>query len=1131
MKKTISIFLLFIPFLAFSQLKINEIMTNNVSAIMDDTYNYSMWVELYNPSTTTTYNQSACYFTDNLSEPRKWNPSYKLIGPKSYSLMWFEQPDKAGHANFRLKPEGGILYLLNASAQILDSVAYPAQYRNISYGRKTDGDNEWVFFEQFSAGLPNDNKTYATEQCADPVYKLPAGFYTGTKNVSFENPAPGDTIYYSRNGDEPTRKSSKYTPGYVITISNTGIFRARTFSAGKLPSNIVTATYFMNERNFKLPVVSIVTEQKNLTDNTIGIYVEGTNGITGNGMNTPANWNQDWWRPANFELYDTTLTSRLNQELDIQIAGGWTRMNKQKSLKINPRNKFGDNMLRYDIFAATKPNMKYRSIMLRNSGNDFDHSMMRDGFMQSIVMKRMSLDYVAYEPAVCFMNGIYYGIQNLRERTDDDYIYSNYGYEEDEIVLVESAEMDSDPEFKKLTNYVTNNDISSKAVYDNVCTMMDMDNFMDYFMTEIYLRNTDWPHNNIKAWKKKDGGKWRWILYDTDFGYNLWSNDHTHNTLTWALGEQSGSNPANALWSTILLRRLVLNDTFRKSFIDRFCIHMSSTFEATRANAILDSLAAKIETEIVYHKNKWGSARTLANDVNTMKGFSANRPNSMMNFIGSRFLSNPGTAEIQIGSNNPKATYTFNSETIRDAQIKLKYFKNQTYSIKANEVAGYKFKHWLLSAGTGTATLIANNESWKYWDGNATPNVSWFGKTYADTNWKSGNAPLGYGNLGHSTTIGYGTDANNKYITAYFRKTVNISGLASKDNFVISTYVDDGAVVYVNGTEVGRVNMPAGTIAFNTVSTTYNNGVTGTFNVPKNLLTEGENIIAVEVHQTNATSSDLIFNLQMTCSTALNEQTITSAVYSGTLNSSFTLQAVYEQTVFEDPDKDLKVYINEVVATNNVIQDENGETDDYIEIYNGSDREVNIGGWYISDTPYNPVFIQIPANQPALTTIPAKGYLVLWADDQPEQGALHLNFKLSKDGEKLVLSRYNYQNDLVLVDSVSVPALTQNLSYSRVPDGSSVWTIKSMTCNYSNSFGADVPSWTEPEIKVYPGMVSDMIVVENALGENIEIYDLSGHKVFSKRSESTREIIPAGQLQKGIYILKAGSYKTKIVKM
>ena len=192
---------------------------------------------------------------------------------------------------------------------------------------------------------------------------------------------------------------------------------------------------------------------------------------------------------------------------------------------------------------------------------------------------------------------------------------------------------------------------------------------------------------------------------------------------------------------------------------------------------------------------------------------------------------------------------------------------------------------------------------------------------------------------------------------------------------------------------------------------------------------------------------------------------------------------------------------------------------------------MNIGGWYITDTPYNPTFIQLPANQPILTTIPAKGYLVLWADDQPEQGALHLNFKLSKDGEKLVLSRYNYLNNLVVVDSVSVPALTQNLSFSRVPDGSSIWTIKSMTCNYSNSFGADVPSTIENEIRVYPSLVSDMIVVENAMGENIEIYDLSGHKVFSSRSENNRETISAGHLQKGIYILTTGSYKTKIVKM
>jgi hypothetical protein len=81
-------------------------------------------------------------------------------------------------------------------------------------------------------------------------------------------------------------------------------------------------------------VVSIVTEQANLTDNTMGIYTTGTNGLVGNGSNTPVNWNQDWDRPANFELFDKTKTSRLNQELDISITGGWSRGNNQKSLKI-----------------------------------------------------------------------------------------------------------------------------------------------------------------------------------------------------------------------------------------------------------------------------------------------------------------------------------------------------------------------------------------------------------------------------------------------------------------------------------------------------------------------------------------------------------------------------------------------------------------------------------------------------------------------------------------------------------------------------------------------------------------------------------------------------------------------------
>jgi len=1129
MKKHLLIVFFLLPNFLFAQLIINELMTNNVSAVMDESYNYSMWVELYNPSSTTAYNQTNYYFTDDLTQSKKWRPVSKLIDARGYSILWFERSERYSHANFKLEPAGGTLYLLNASGQVIDIVIYPEQFRNISYGRKTDGSNEWVFFSEHSAGKTNNGKKWTTERCSKPEFNNPGGFYNTAINISLASPMTGDTIYYTLNGAEPTRSHTRYTPGSFIPISKTSIVRARCFSGAKLMSDIASCSYFINERNFKLPVVSVITEQKNLTDNTIGIYVVGTNGITGNGMNTPVNWNQDWDRAANIELYDTTNAVRINQEVDIRIAGGWTRMNGQKSLILNPTKKFGNNKFDYDIFGATKPDMKYKSIMIRNSGNDFDHSMMRDGFMQSLVMKRMNLDYIAYEPAVCFMNGIYYGIQNLRERSDKDFVYSNYGYDEDEIMLLESWEMNSDVEFKKLTNYVTYNDITEKVVYDNVCEMMDIENFMDYFLTEIYLRNTDWPHNNTKTWKRKEGGKWRWILYDTDFGYNLWENDYTHNTLTWALGEQSGTFPVDAPWSTILLRRLVLNETFKKRFIDKFTIQMSSTFEVNRANAILDSLAAKISTEIVYHKNKWGSGRDFNTDINIMKGFSANRPNSMMNFIGARFLNNPGTAEIQISSNNPKATYKFNAEIIQDAQINLKHFRNQTYALEANTVPGFTFKQWEIPSNSTLQTLIVNGSSWKYSDGSAMPASNWFSKTYNDLNWKSGNAPLGYGGLGHTTTIGYGSDANNKFPTAYFRKTVNIANLASKDNFIISTFVDDGAAVYINGTELGRVNMPAEALTFNTYSTSYNNGITGTFAVPKNLLAEGDNVIAVEVHQTNANSSDLFFNLQFTCSIQGQSQVFLSPVYASTLTGSFGIKAIYEKNSGEDPDKDLDVVINEVVAANTLITDEYGQYDDYLEIYNNGTREVNIAGWYLSDTPANPTLHQIPSTNSQLTVVPAKGRLVIRADGEPTQGVLHTNFKLSKDGETVTLSRLNYLAELTEVDAVTFPYMEQNMSYSRIPDGSDIWRIVPPTCNLTNG---DWSSTEEIRIlaRIYPTLVDNYLTIENAQNKQIRIIDITGKVLMQQTCNEETKILELSHLQPGVYILTAGNEKFRFIK-
>lgn len=1133
MKRHILLLLLSLIFsFSHAQLKINEIMTNNVSAVMDQYYNYSMWVELYNP-TNGLVNQSLYFFTDDLNEPRKWQPPAMYIAAKGYNLLWFERPDYSGHSKFRLNPNGGRLFLLNQAGAIIDVVTYPKQHRNVSYGRKTDGSDEWVFFEGYSPRASNNGNKWAMTACEKPRLTQAGGLYPSSITVKFETPPSGDTIYYNLSSEEPNRKSIRYIPGVSLPITSTRVIRAISYGANRLPSEITTASYFINQRDFNLPLVSIVSSQANLTDNTIGIYTRGTNGIVGNGETTPANWNQDWDRPANFELIDTTNVVRVNQELDIQIAGGWTRSNPQKSLHIKPKQKYnGNNKIDYNVFAAHKPNNSYKDISLRNSGNDFYYSMMRDGFMQSLIIGRMDMDYLAYEPAVCFMNGIYYGIQNLRERSNADWVYANYGYDEEEIIILDQLQIASSPYYKPLIDLVTNNDITQDAIYQQAAQMMDVDNFINYMIAQIYYGNYDWPHNNIKMWKKKEGGKWRWILFDTDFGFNLYEgNLHTFNALTYALGESSSKS--TQAWATALIKRLILNPTFRNKFVDRFAIHLSSTFETNRVNSVMDSIAGKIRAEIGYHKSKWSSWRDFNGDIGTMKTFSANRPNAVLGHLSSRFMSGATIQTAQITSNIPSANYTMNGELIIDADINLRGFKGRTLQITANELKGYDFKHWELVNAITSSTLIPYDSDWKYWDLSGMPATNWYSSSYNDGNWKNGPAPLGYktsdSSVSFGTTVGYGGNTQNVYPTSYFRKTFQVEKAADITTATLTVFVDDGAAVYLNGTELGRYNMPAGELSFNTYSTTYNNGEYASFDVPVSLLKEGDNLVAVEVHQTNATSSDLVFNLQLVCESYSNSTVSTNPTYTTNLTANVQLRSIYVENNEVDPVETATVVINEIVSSNNTIEDEYGDTDDYIELYNYGETEQNVAGWYLTDRNNNLTLSRIPSTDSAATRIPAKGFLLIWADGTPAQGVLHSNFSLSQQGETVALSAEDKFGKLHVLDQVSFPVMQQNLSFSRMPDGGSVWEIQAPTPGMSNLLSSDSLN-EDDKIRVFPTMVTNSVYVEHAMNKTIRITDLTGKLIYEAFNTQSVTSIDMSQLQKGIYLIQINGKAFKVIK-
>ncbi len=964
MRRIILFASILLPVIVHSQIRLNEIMSNNVSFIMDDAYNYSMWVEVYNTSATDIQDLNDYYFTDNLSEPTKWNPQSRKVLANGYDTLWFERDDRVGHASFKLEPEGGTLYLLNHSLQVVDFVVYQAQYRNISYGRQTDNASNWVFFEQPSPGATNNNCSWSTQRCSNPVFSLQNGFYNTSQLLSFITIPAGDTIYYTTNHTEPTKTSIHYQNGTTISLDTTTVIRAKAFSSGKLSSDVVSSTFFIHARRPDLRVVSISTDQDYLTNDTIGIYCDGTNGITGNLQKTPKNFNQDWDRPVNFELFDETGGPCLNQELDIKIVGGGSREHELKSISISPKKKFGDNQLRYDIFKATKPGHKYKDIQMRNSGNDFKRTMMKDAFLQSIVINRMDVDYQAYEPAIIFMNGVYCGIENMRERCNKDFVFSNFGLDDDEVTLIEATykgvdsqnDIPTDAGFAELSNFLKNNPMSDDVNYREACKRIDVDEFINYLMTEIYVGNVDWPYNNVKMWKRTVDGKWRWILMDLEYCYGL--GRIAHNTLTFALGE----NPASVIggydtapeWSTIVFTQLIKNETFLNKFIDRFCIHLSTTFEPTRVIQIMDSISSRIRDEIPYHQARYNITDNFQNDLDIFKTFATQRPEMMLGFISERFLSSVEIQTIRLSANISGATYRMNSESIIDSDVTISYFKDRKIDLEANPIPGYRFKHWIL-----------------------------------------------------------------------------------------------GGLEY------------------------------------------------------------------------------TEPVYSEVMDGNLKLMAIYEPSA--DSIEIKTIFINEVVTSNQTIPDEVGEKDDYIELYNNGTDAVNIAGWYLTNTLSNKTLAQIPSSDYTKTVIPAKGRLIVWTDNQSEQGILHLCFKLSKDGDTIVLSKMNDDSLVVVVDSVVVPGMNSDMSYSRMPDGNLSWVVQAPTWNAPNT-ALFLPEPLVSTVTIYPTMVTESFHVRDASGSLLTIADLTG-RIWSRTiCVSDDELISMGDLQYGLYIVTVGRQTFKIIK-
>ena len=701
------------------KLVINEFMQSNIDGIMDDLNDFpDSWVELYNPSDVAV-NLKEFKIGTKKKVANAWQLPDKMVGPGQYVIIYC---DKAGedkgvsalHTNFRLESsKKSSLFLFKGDDtidKIEDFAAQPAP--NIAYGRKTDGNDEWGYQLEPTPGKANTGKTCKAEDIlGEPVFSKKGCVLSNKETITLtltlpEGSPEGTEIHYTLDGSEPTKSSQIYKN--QMSFNTNKIVRAKLFCDGKLSPRSTTHSYLFHPREMTIPIISICTDNRYINDSKIGIYPNNNGGDKKN----------DWRRPMNIEFFmENGDKSTLNQLIEARVCGGATRGEKLKSLAIYANKRFGEKRFYYEFFPDQRPKIKdFKSLMLRNAGNDFGGLYMRDAIIQRNAAIHIDLDWQAWRPAVVYINGVYKGLLNIRERSNEDNIYTNYDGLED---------LDMFENWGELKEGSWDNYNKFKAFYnDHGHTMaeyeqwMDCQEFINLMAVNLYHCNLDFPGNNIVMWRPTaEGGKWRWVMKDTDFGLGLYNRDVNYKVLEWLHKpdyDSSNNWGANGYEATRLFRRLMEYADFNREFLDHCAIYMGDFLNERGILAIWNPMYDTVKKEIIPHKNLyipdwavgqwwWNTENAYRDEMNNTRNWLSKRTNVFYQQLADYYKLGTPTPLV-INKNISEEVHTIvNGIEIKDGYFDGKFFEGRKLTVEGKAGEGREVKGWkVIKDGTTT---------------------------------------------------------------------------------------------------------------------------------------------------------------------------------------------------------------------------------------------------------------------------------------------------------------------------------------------------------------------------------------------------------------------------------------------
>lgn len=689
-----------------AQVIINELMQSNIDCIMDDINEFpDSWVELYNAgSVSVDLGEYSLGITANPAEA--YALKSKTLYPGEHRLIYCDKTDKhddtGWHAPFRLESGKGCCVYLFRDNEIVDSVEdlkkQPSP--NIAYGREYDGSEVWGYEATPTPSVANCGEVYDRDRIlGEPVFSVPGQVFEQPQEqlsltLSVPEGAPeGTKIYFTFDGREPNAStaSDEYI-GRPISLYSSVVVRAKLVCDGYLSPRSTAQSYIVLRRSMTLPVVSIVTDQRYLTDNKIGIYVTGTYN------SKKPNYKYDWRRPVNIELFDAPSTpSVLNQLCETRIQGGATRDNKLKSLAIYANKRFGEKRFSYEFFPGDKPGLTdFKSLLLRNAGNDFDYLYMRDAIIQRTMMKHVDVDWQAWRPAIIFINGEYRGIENIRERSNDDNIFSNYnGLEDIEVVENWYDVKTGDGSLFNAFKAFYNEHGHTWQEYDEV---LDVSEFLDVIIMDIYFNNLDAPGNNFCIWRPTaEGGRWRAIIKDTDYTMNLYGDPYNYRILDWIYNADFDPNHnwgANGWEGTRLLRRLMEDETFKATLIDRLAVYMGDFMTYDGVWEVWEPMYEVIRDEYPKHRQLFNAWWPNYNDeMNNVKNWLRNRNPFLYSHMSEYFhLGIP--VKLEVNKSVPDMELSGMSVSVNGVSLSRNVFDGKFFAKREVRLSGEHVASW-----------------------------------------------------------------------------------------------------------------------------------------------------------------------------------------------------------------------------------------------------------------------------------------------------------------------------------------------------------------------------------------------------------------------------------------------------